>query len=133
MVSRKPDDEPGSDQGRQDRSYSQSYGQSDDQTRASPQSPAPARPVQVTHATDTDPADDEPPVVARLVVEIRSDGSRTIARGALEDVQQGERVAVEARGSSPLSLAMGLMRSILSTPMLARAASRKLLGRSRSR
>jgi hypothetical protein len=25
---------------------------------------------------------EEPPVVARLVVEIRSDGSRTIARGA---------------------------------------------------
>lgn len=120
-MSRKPDDEPGSDQGQQDRS------------RAPTQSPAPARPVQVTHATDADPADDEPPVVARLVVEIRSDGSRTIARGALEDVQQGERVAVEARGSSPLGLAMGLMRSILSTPMLARAASRKLLGRSRSR
>jgi hypothetical protein len=77
--------------------------------------------------------DDEPPVVARLVVEIRSDGTRTIARGALEDVQQGERVAVEARGSTPLALAMGLMRSILSTPMLARAASRKLLGRPRSR
>jgi hypothetical protein len=125
VVSRKPDDEPGSDQGWQDRSQSQA--------RAPVQSPAPARPVRVTHATDTDRGDDEPPVVARLVVEIRSDGSRTIARGALEDVQQGERVAVEARGSSPLSLAMGLMRSILSTPMLARAASRKLLGRSRSR
>src|SRR5205085_5408337 len=27
----------------------------------------------------------EPPVVARLVVEIRSDGSHTIARGAAED------------------------------------------------
>lgn len=93
--------------------------------------------MQVIHDEDPEPGlkpgNDEPPVVARLVVEIRSDGSRTIARGALEDVQQGERVAVEARGTSPLSLAMGLMRSILSTPMLARAASRKLLGRSRSR
>jgi hypothetical protein len=71
---------------------------------------------------------DEPPVVARLVVEIRSDGRRTIARGALEDLTQGERVAVEARGDSPLSLALGLARSILSMPMLARASARKLLG-----
>jgi hypothetical protein len=71
---------------------------------------------------------DEPPVVARLVVEIRSDGRRTIARGALEDVTQGERVAVEARGDSPLSLALGLARAILSMPMLARASARRLLG-----
>jgi hypothetical protein len=71
---------------------------------------------------------DEPPVVARLVVEIRSDGRRTIARGALEDVVQGQRVAVEARGDSPLGLALGLARSILSVPMLARASARKLLG-----
>jgi hypothetical protein len=71
---------------------------------------------------------DELPVVARLVVEIRSDGRRTIARGALEDVVQGQRVAVEARGDSPLGLALGLARSILSVPMLARASARKLLG-----
>lgn len=70
----------------------------------------------------------ELPVVARLVVEIRSDGRRTIARGALEDLVQGERVAVEARGDSPLSLALGLARSILSMPMLARASARRLLG-----
>jgi hypothetical protein len=81
----------------------------------------PSRPAAVQPA-------DELPVVARLVVEIRSDGRRTIARGALEDVVQGERVAVEARGDSPLSLAMGLARSILSMPMLARATARKLLG-----
>jgi hypothetical protein len=115
VVSRNPDDEPGSDEAR----------------RATPvRSPAPEKSLQ--HAAPGEP-EDEPPVVARLVVEIRSDGRRTIARGALEDVQQGERVAVEARGSTPLSLAMGLMRSILATPMLARAASRKLLGRPRSR
>jgi hypothetical protein len=70
----------------------------------------------------------ELPVVARLVVEIRSDGRRTIARGALEDMVQGQSVAVEARGDSPLSLALGLARSILSLPMLARASARKLLG-----
>ena len=51
----------------------------------------------------------EPPVVARLVVEIRSDGSRTIARGALEDRATGQNVAIEARGDSPMSLALSLL------------------------
>ena len=46
----------------------------------------------------------EPPVVARLMVEIRSDGSHTIARGALEEMTTGEKVAVEARGDSPAQL-----------------------------
>ena len=54
----------------------------------------------------------EPPVVARLVVEIRSDGSRTVARGALEDAQRGERVTVEARGDSPFQLAIALARAL---------------------
>ncbi|ACY15868.1 hypothetical protein [Haliangium ochraceum] len=79
---------------------------------------------------------DEPPVVARLVVEIRSDGSRTIARGAMEDVLHGERVSLEARGDSPLSLAMALARSMLSVPALARGRVSKLrraLGRGGSR
>jgi hypothetical protein len=75
---------------------------------------------------------DEPPVVARLVVEIRSDGSRTIARGAIEDVQRGERVAVEARGDSPIQLALALARSLTQLPVLgARSAIRGLLGRRR--
>ena len=43
----------------------------------------------------------EPPVVARLVIEIRSDGTRTIARGAAEDVALGERVQIEAHGATP--------------------------------
>lgn len=74
--------------------------------------------------------DDALPVVARLVVEIRSDGSRTIARGAIEDTVMGQRVAVEARGDSPLALALALARSISSLPRLsARAAVRGLLGR----
>lgn len=118
MVSRYRDDEPGSEVWREEPA----------------RGPAPERSLQ--HRAPREHGDergDEPPVVARLVVEIRSDGSRTIARGALEDVQHGDRVSVEARGSTPLSLAMGLVRSLLSTPMLARAASRKLLGRSRSR
>lgn len=65
----------------------------------------------------------EPPVVARLVIEIRSDGSRTVARGALEQVgDPGDpqavpgRVAVEARGGSPAALALDLLRSIMSAP-----------------
>lgn len=74
----------------------------------------------------------EPPVVARLVVEIRSDGSRTIARGAVEDAQRGERVAIEARGDSPLQLAIALARSLTQLPRLtARSAVRGLLGKRR--
>lgn len=74
--------------------------------------------------------DDDLPVVARLVVEIRSDGSRTIARGAIEDTHLGHRVAVEAQGGSPLALALALARSLGSLPRLsARAAVRGLLGK----
>jgi hypothetical protein len=73
---------------------------------------------------------DEPPVIARLVVEIRSDGSRTIARGALEDAQRGERIAIEARGDSPIQLAIALARSLTQLPRLsARSAVRGLLGK----
>jgi hypothetical protein len=75
---------------------------------------------------------DDPPVVARLVVEIRSDGSRTIARGAVEDAQRGERVAIEARGDSPIQLAIALARSLTQLPRLtARSAVRGLLGKRR--
>ncbi|HEY1558443.1 MAG TPA: hypothetical protein VGF94_26645 [Kofleriaceae bacterium] len=77
---------------------------------------------------------DEPPVVARLVVEIRSDGTRTIARGALEDVQHGERTAIEARGDSPIQLAIALARTLTQLPRLAaRAGVRGLLARPRKK
>lgn len=76
----------------------------------------------------------EPPVVARLVVEIRSDGSRTIARGAMEDVASGQRTMVEARGDSPIQLAIALARSLTQLPRLsARSAIRGLLGKRRDR
>ena len=76
----------------------------------------------------------EPPVVARLVVEIRSDGSRTIARGAIEDVTSGQRTALEARGDSPIQLAIALARSLTQLPRLgARSAIRGLLGKRRDR
>lgn len=74
------------------------------------------------------PAEAEPPVVARLVVEIRSDGSRTIARGAMEDRGSGQTVAIEARGDSPLELALALARTMFRAPSIARAAARALLG-----
>ncbi len=76
----------------------------------------------------------EPPEVARLVVEIRSDGSRTIARGALEDVVGGQRTAIEARGDSTIQLAIALARSLTQLPRMgARSAIRGLLGKRRDR
>jgi len=76
----------------------------------------------------------EPPVVARLVVEIRSDGSRTIARGALEDVVGGQRTTIQARGDSPIQLAIALARSLTQLPRMgARSAIRGLLGKRRDR
>jgi hypothetical protein len=78
-------------------------------------------------------AADEPPVVARLVVEIRSDGTRTIARGAVEDVATGQRTAVEARGTTPLALAASLSRALVHVPALVRRATRALLPARRPR
>ena len=69
----------------------------------------------------------DPPVVARMVIEIRSDGSRTVARGAMEDAITGERVAVEARGTTPMALAASLAKTIFSAPMLAKTAVRALI------
>lgn len=69
----------------------------------------------------------EPPVVARMIVEIRSDGTRTIARGALEEVAGGERVAIEAHGTTPMALAASLAKSMFNAPMLARHAVKALL------
>jgi hypothetical protein len=70
---------------------------------------------------------DELPVVARLIVEIRSDGSRTIARGAMEDAASDTRVAVEASGASPLELALDLAKSMLAAPWLRRLIVRDRL------
>lgn len=62
---------------------------------------------------------DLPPVVARMVVEIRSDGRRTVARGALEDLQTGEKVALQANAQNPIALAQELTKALLKTPVLA--------------
>lgn len=71
----------------------------------------------------------EPPVVARLVVEIRSDGSHTVARGAAEDAVTGERVTVEASGATPLALVLSLLKSALELPTLARTFAKGFLPR----
>ncbi len=63
---------------------------------------------------------DLPPVVARMVVEIRSDGSRTLARGALEDLQNGERVALQADAATPVALAAQLTKALVQMPALAK-------------
>jgi hypothetical protein len=90
---------------------------------------------------DLKPAQDEalseenlPPVVARMVVEVRSDGSRTVARGAIEDLTTNERVAIRADGTTPLKLASELAKSLVKTPVFARQALKSLLsGRRRNR
>jgi hypothetical protein len=71
------------------------------------------KPDPETEALDTD---DELPVVARMVVEIRSDGTRTVARGAIEDGLEGNTVAVEARAGSPLELSRALAKMLFSVP-----------------
>jgi hypothetical protein len=70
----------------------------------------------------------EPPVVARLVVEIRSDGSRTVARGAMEDLATGQRVAIEAKGTTPLALALELAKSMFNTRAIMGSVARRFLG-----
>jgi hypothetical protein len=84
---------------------------------------APSRPAEVDRPG-------EPPVVARLIVEIRSDGRRTIARGAMEDPATGRAVAIEATGRSPFQLALSLARSLVTLPAFGRTAARALLGAS---
>jgi hypothetical protein len=65
----------------------------------------------------------ELPVVARIVVEIRSDGTRTVARGAMEDAASQTRVGIEASGATPLELALALAKSMFSAPWLPRKPS----------
>ena len=75
---------------------------------------------------DLDAPGDLPPVVARMVIEIRSDGSRTIARGAVEDRVNDQTVAIEADGRSPWELSRKLLGALVSLPSLARTAARAL-------
>ena len=61
-------------------------------------------------------ARDEPPVVAQLMIEIRSDGSHTIARGALHDLRTQESAHVHAEGNTPGQLIASLLNSLLRLP-----------------
>jgi hypothetical protein len=61
------------------------------------------------------------------MVEIRSDGSYTVARGAMEDSVSGQKVAIEASGGNPLALALSLAKSLTDVPWLARQAFRALI------
>ncbi len=61
-------------------------------------------------------AANEPPVAARLVIEIRTDGTRTVARGAIEDAILGQRVAVKVEGQTPLELALALAKALVDAP-----------------
>jgi hypothetical protein len=93
----------------------------------------PEKPVLVPHSERSERAEkplekaDEPPVVARMVIEIRSDGSRTIARGALQDAASGQEVAVHAEGTTPLALAASLARTLVKLPLLTGGVFRKKL------
>jgi hypothetical protein len=89
--------------------------------------PDPDKSLAPSAAGELSPEPDEPPVVARMMVEIRADGTRTIARGAIEDVVTGERVAIQAQGTTPLALAASLAKSLFSAPALAKHAVRALL------
>lgn len=59
------------------------------------------------------------PVVARLVVEVRSDGSRTVARGLIEDLASGERTVIEAGAESGRALLTMLVQAAYSLTRLA--------------
>jgi hypothetical protein len=60
------------------------------------------------------------------MVEIRSDGSQTIARGALEDILTGQKVAVRADGTSPAQLARSLASTLVTLPLFAARIARTL-------
>lgn len=90
------------------------------------------KPAIVEQPHTTPQRSDEPPVVARLVVEIRSDGTRTIARGAIQDATLGQEVAIQAEGTTPLALAASLVKAMLKAPFVRGAfggALRSLTGR----
>jgi hypothetical protein len=82
--------------------------------------PDPLAPRSAAARADLESSAPEPPVAARLVVEIRTDGTRTVARGAIEDAILGERIAVKVEGQTPLELALALARAFVDVPFLQR-------------
>ena len=59
---------------------------------------------------------------------VPDDGSRTVARGAMEDAASGTKAAIEAIGSTPLELALGLAKSLLSAPWMKTISKTRLRG-----
>jgi hypothetical protein len=70
---------------------------------------------------------DEPPVVARLWVEIRSNGNLTVARGALENGQLDERTSLEVKGATPFQLTLSLVKALFQAPAFVRSFTQALL------
>ncbi|MEZ6187808.1 MAG: hypothetical protein R3F62_22715 [Planctomycetota bacterium] len=79
--------------------------------------PAPELPAETSPEPELPAEDADLPVVARLVIEVRSDGTRTVARGGLEDLQGGQRVSLEAKGGSPLELSAQLAKGLMTSPL----------------
>ena len=60
-------------------------------------------------------------------MEIRSDGTRTVARGALKDELSGEQVSLVAKGNFPLELAAQLTRALVTAPLTAGQLAKAML------
>lgn len=80
-------------------------------------------PEALTRVTASSVAAAEPlPVVARLAIEIRSDGIRTVARGAMHDLGSDQQVAIEVSAGSVMELgarlAAAVGKTLLSLPRL---------------
>lgn len=67
-------------------------------------------------------ADEDLPIVSRIVIEVRSDGTRTVARGAAEDPEG--KVGLEVRADSPVELVTALVKLMLQVPALAATSFR---------
>lgn len=67
-------------------------------------------------------ADEDLPIVSRIVIEVRSDGTRTIARGAAED--PSGKVGLEVRADSPVELVTAMVKLMLQVPALATTSFR---------
>ena len=85
-----------------------------------PQEPQRLQPTPVEDEPTDLAGEIEMPVVARMVVEIRSDGTKTMARGALEDLVTGQQVAIETEPS----VRAGVPRMLFEDPGLYRMNGR---------
>ena len=69
--------------------------------------------------------------MARMMIEVRSDGIRTSARGAFEDLQNDEKTAIELPPMTPMQLSAALSatigKALAESPGIARMALRSLV------